>query len=107
MIGHHFRMFRRRDWNRTHGFAEDLLNAVDYDMFLQMSQVCHIHHINDILYLRRLHGDNTSILHKDTQTHNNSLVISRHLERLGLSDLWEPFAPDPEQPRRIVFRSTK
>jgi glycosyltransferase involved in cell wall biosynthesis len=33
-IAHHFRMFRRRDWMRTDGFNEELLNAVDYDMFL-------------------------------------------------------------------------
>ena len=38
-IVHHFRMFRARDWWRTTGFATDIKNAVDFDMFLKMSRL--------------------------------------------------------------------
>ena len=49
---HHFRLFRARDWWRTTGFAEDLTNAVDYDMFLKLSEVTELEHLHKWSYLQ-------------------------------------------------------
>ncbi|HDS8118833.1 TPA: glycosyltransferase, partial [Escherichia coli] len=61
MICHHFRMFTARAWNLTEGFNESISNAVDYDMYLKLSEVGPFKHINKICYNRVLHGENTSI----------------------------------------------
>ncbi|HDR1472382.1 TPA: glycosyltransferase, partial [Pasteurella multocida] len=58
MIAHHFRMFTIRAWHLTDGFNEKIENAVDYDMFLKLSEVGKFKHLNKICYNRVLHGDN-------------------------------------------------
>jgi O-antigen biosynthesis protein len=103
-IVHHFRMFRRRDWLRTEGFNEQLVNAVDYDMFLKLSEVCAFHHINEMLYLRRWHGNNTSFVNEKKQSSNTHTVITYSLARMGLADSWEVYAPNPEKPREVSLR---
>jgi O-antigen biosynthesis protein len=103
-IAHHFRMFRRRDWMRTAGFNEELLNAVDYDMFLKLSEVCAFHHVEKMLYLRRWHGNNTSFVNENKQSSNTHIVLTYALERMGLADEWEVFAPNPQEPRKVSYR---
>ena len=106
-ITHHFRMFRRRDWMRTEGFNEELLNAVDYDMFLKLSEICAFYHVNEMLYLRRWHGNNTSFVNENKQSTNTHIVLTYALERMGLADEWEVYAPDPKQPRKVSYRRKK
>lgn len=103
MIVHHFRMFRRKDWMRTSGFDETLTNAVDYDIFLKLSEVCSFHHVNEMLYLRRIHGNNTSVVNVNQQDANNNIVVESALKRIGLDREWEIY-PDPQQKRKISFR---
>jgi glycosyltransferase involved in cell wall biosynthesis len=103
-IAHHFRMFRRRDWLRTDGFNEQLLNAVDYDMFLKLSEVSSFHHLEKMLYLRRWHGKNTSFVNETKQSSNTHIVLTYALERMRLADKWEVYAPDPETPRKVSYR---
>lgn len=102
-IAHHFRMFRKQAWSRTSGFREDILNAVDYDMFLKMSEVGPFHHIEEVFYQRRWHGNNTSMVNEGTQTKNTPLVQGWSLKRMGLAAHWMPHAPDPDQPRKITY----
>ena len=104
MIVHHFRMFRKRDWLRTTGFNEQIKNAVDFDMFLKLSEVCTIHHLDQIRYAYRWHGENTSIVHKTQQFENHVQVIRLALERLGLDKDWEVYSPDKENIRKVAFR---
>lgn len=61
MIAHHFRMFTARAWHLTEGFNEDIVNAVDYDMYIKLSEIGTFKHVNKISYNRVLHGENTSI----------------------------------------------
>jgi O-antigen biosynthesis protein len=103
-IVHHFRMFRRRDWSRTKRFNEQLVNAVDYDMFLQLSEICTFHHLEKMLYFRRWHGNNTSFVKEKQQTTNTHIAITYALERMGLADDWEVYAPNPESPRKVSLR---
>ena len=103
-IAHHFRMFRRRDWLRTDGFNEELLNAVDYDMFLKLSEVCAFYHVEKMLYLRRWHGNNTSFVNENKQSLNTHIVLTHALERMRLADEWEVYAPDSNQPRKVSYR---
>ncbi|HDR1369219.1 TPA: glycosyltransferase, partial [Pasteurella multocida] len=81
MIAHHFRMFTIRAWHLTDGFNEKIENAVDYDMFLKLSEVGKFKHLNKICYNRVLHGDNTSIKNLDTQKKNHFVVVNQSLNR--------------------------
>ncbi|HGY8153739.1 TPA: glycosyltransferase, partial [Escherichia coli] len=83
MICHHFRMFTARAWNLTDGFNEQISNAVDYDIYLKLSEVGPFKHINKICYNRVLHGDNTSIKKIGVQKENHFKVINESLARQG------------------------
>ncbi|HAI8610553.1 TPA: glycosyltransferase [Escherichia coli] len=84
MICHHFRMFTARAWNLTEGFNESISNAVDYDMYLKLSEVGPFKHINKICYNPVLHGENTSIKKLDIQKENHFKVVNESLSRLGI-----------------------
>ncbi|HDR1010018.1 TPA: glycosyltransferase, partial [Pasteurella multocida] len=77
MIAHHFRMFTIRAWHLTDGFNEKIENAVDYDMFLKLSEVGKFKHLNKICYNRVLHGDNTSIKKLGIQKKNHFVVVNQ------------------------------
>lgn len=83
MIAHHFRMFRRRDWARVR-FNERIKNAVDYDFYLRLSEVCQAQHINMIGYRRRLHGNNTSLKDNTIQNINAAKAVNESLQRQGV-----------------------
>lgn len=103
-IAHHFRMFRRQAWDRTETFREDIVNAVDYDMFLKLSEVTEFHHIEEMFYQRRWHGENTSNVNEGHQTRNTYVVQTKMLERMGMERFWQVHVPDPEQPRKVTYR---
>jgi len=103
-IAHHFRMFRRAAWERTTGFREDIVNAVDYDIFLKMSEVGEFHHIDEKLYQRRWHGENTSNVNEGFQTANTYHVQREALARQGLDHFWDVHLADPKQPRKVSYR---
>lgn len=103
-IAHHFRMFRRQSWARTEGFREDIVNAVDYDMFLKLAEVTTFHHIDEVLYQRRWHGNNTSLVNEGAQSANTLVVLNKSLNRQGLQEFWAATAPDPTYPRKITYR---
>lgn len=84
MIVHHFRLFRRLYWARTSGFDEKIKNAVDYDMYLKISEVCKVKHLNVRGYRRRIHGSNTSIVNFTEQMKNSEVVINKSMLRLGI-----------------------
>ncbi|EFK3895785.1 glycosyltransferase [Escherichia ruysiae] len=84
MICHHFRMFTARAWNLTGGFNEEISNAVDYDIYLKLSEVGPFKHINKICYNRVLHGNNTSIKKIGAQKNNHFKVINESLKRQGI-----------------------
>jgi len=100
----HFRMFRKRDWMRTTGFDEELVNAVDYDMYLKLSEICYGEHLDSVNYCYRWHGENTSIKQRKNQEVNHFLVIDKALARLGLGDVWEAVQGDISNPRSVKFQ---
>ncbi|RKZ43408.1 MAG: hypothetical protein DRR16_33545 [Candidatus Parabeggiatoa sp. nov. 3] len=73
-------------------------------MFLKLSEVCTIHHLDQIMYAYRWHGDNTSIVHKTAQFENHVQVIRLALERLNLDKDWEVCSPEQEDIRKVEFR---
>lgn len=99
MMVSHFRMFRKRDWMRTAGFDEALVNAVDYDMCLKLSEVCYLHHLDSHNYCYRWYGENTSIKQRKQQEVDHLIVINKALARLGLGDTWEAVKGDITNPR--------
>lgn len=102
-IAHHFRMFRRAAWERTETFRTDIINAVDYDIFLKLMETGRFHHIDEIMYQRRWHGENTSIVNEKFQTQNAYHVQREALKRVGLRDFWDIKVRDPKEPRRITY----
>src|SRR5690606_27083490 len=79
MIAHHFRMFTSRAWYLTTGFDETIANAVDYDMYLKLSEVGPFKHVNKISYNRTLHGENTSIKKLGLQKQNHFKAVNESL----------------------------
>ena len=88
MITHPFRLFSARAWNLTEGFNDRVTNAVDFDMYLKLSDVGHFKHLNCISYNRVLHGENTSIVNSGAQKWNHIKAVNRTLRRQNISD-WE------------------
>lgn len=104
-IAHHFRMFRRQAWERTSGFREDIVNAVDYDIFLKLSETGNFHHVEEMLYQRRWHGENTSNVNEHHQTANTYRVQTEALKRQGLDRFWEVAVVEgQDDPRRVTYR---
>jgi chondroitin synthase len=102
MIVHHFRMFTARAWHLTAGFAEDIKNAVDYDMYLKLSEVGEFKHLNVASYTRVLHGSNTSLTASAAQKRNHFIAVNRSLARQGVVD-WEvvPVNDDDDANRSV------
>ena len=104
MMVHPFRIFRKRDWGRTDGFNEEIENAVDFDMYSKLSDVCKFKHVEKVNYRYRLNETSTSISKKEKQDRNTMRVVENNLIRNKLDNIWEPYIPDPEYSRRIAFR---
>ncbi|ORL53416.1 glycosyltransferase family 2 protein [Pseudomonas putida] len=101
MIAHHFRMFTARAWNLTDGFDEKITNAVDYDMYLKLSEVGPFKHINKIAYNRVLHGENTSIKKLGAQKINHFAVVNKSLQRQSIKEfLYAPLNSTDDACRR-------
>ena len=101
MMIHHPRMFRKRDFNRINGLDESLSNAVDYDLFLKLSEVTDGYHLQTPLYLYRQHNTNTSKVNSTQQDKNNFKCIQLAIKRLGLADLID-LKPDPAHNRKVI-----
>ncbi|MFC1088082.1 glycosyltransferase [Pasteurella multocida] len=106
MIAHHFRMFTIRAWHLTDGFNENIENAVDYDMFLKLSEVGKFKHLNKICYNRILHGDNTSIKKLGIQKKNHFVVVNQSLNRQGINYYNYDKFDDLDESRKYIFNKT-
>ena len=106
-IVHHFRMFRARDWWRTDGFATDIRNAVDYDMFLKLSEVTEMKHVQEWSYVYRIHDSSTSVSETDQQIKNHYASIQRTLERRGLEGRWQAIPKGGSDSRLVRFAERK
>jgi chondroitin synthase len=104
MICHHFRMFTARAWSLTEGFDEKITNAVDYDMYLKLSEVGPFKHINKICYNRVLHGENTSIKKLGLQKANHFKVVNASLARQSKMDFKYLAASDDESCRKYQLK---
>ncbi|MBW1719947.1 MAG: glycosyltransferase [Deltaproteobacteria bacterium] len=80
----HFRMFRKTVWRRTEGFSDKIINAVDYDMMLKLSEVAKIGHYPKVLYNYCFHSKNTSTKNHREQYKNHIRAIEWALERRKL-----------------------
>lgn len=108
MICHHFRMFTARAWNLTNGFDEKLSNAVDYDMYLKLSEVGPFQHLNKVCYNRVLHGENTSIKKLNAQKTNHFCSINNSLKRQGIKEfVFHPQHPDISECRKYVIEQCR
>ncbi|QBC43667.1 glycosyltransferase family 2 protein [Iodobacter fluviatilis] len=104
MICHHFRMFTMRAWNLTSGFDEKISNAVDYDMYLKLSEVGPFKHLNRICYNRVLHGENTSIKKLGLQKENHFSVVNMSLQRQNIKSInYRPLNDDNDACRKYYF----
>lgn len=104
MIAHHFRMFTVRAWHLTRGFSESITNAVDYDMYLKLSEVGPFKHINKISYNRVLHGENTSIKKLAIQKMNHFKVVNFSLMRQGADKYSYESNAEGDSSRAYIFK---
>ncbi|MEL6442389.1 MAG: glycosyltransferase [Cyanobacteria bacterium J06621_8] len=98
-----FRMFRKRDWNRTSGFDESLPSAEDYDLYLKLSEVCYFHHLDSANYCYRWHGGNISLEGRRAQEKSHIIIINKALARLGLSNKWKAISASLTNVRDVKF----
>jgi chondroitin synthase len=103
MIIHHFRMFSSRAWYLSGGFDEGITNAVDYDIYLKLSELGNFKHINKISYNRVLHGENTSIKKLGIQKKNHFKVLNNFLNRQSIGIFAEAIDVD-DNSRSFVFK---
>jgi glycosyltransferase involved in cell wall biosynthesis len=101
-ICHHFRMWKRKYYNRTSHFNPFIVNGIDYDFFSKLTEITDVKHIDKILYQRRWHGENTSIRRESDQTRNTYICMLNSLNRQGLNNVF-PVSPFPKEPRKIKF----
>jgi chondroitin synthase len=104
MIAHHFRMFTARAWHLTEGFDETIENAVDYDMYLKLSEIGSFKHINMISYNRVLHGENTSIKRHGIQKNNHYLVVNNSIARQNAHKYLYVPSSDSDSSRSYKFQ---
>jgi glycosyltransferase involved in cell wall biosynthesis len=101
-ICHHFRMWKRKYYNRTSHFNPFIVNGIDYDFFSKLAEITDVKHIDKVLYQRRWHGENTSIRREGDQTRNTYICMLNSLNRQGLNNVF-PVSPFPKEPRKIKF----
>lgn len=89
MIATHFRMFRKRIWNRIEPCNEQIKNAVDLDLWLKINEKANIKHIHKVEYSYRWHGKNTSIQNRKLQESNHAKVVQDSLARQELDKYWK------------------
>jgi len=106
MIVHPPRLFRRDAWEAVGRHDEELTNAVDYDLFIRLSEKGSMHHVRKILYSYRILQTSTSRAKESAQTRNTHLVVQRSLKRQGKSD-HQVYVPNPEYPRRISIQDRR
>lgn len=70
---HHPRMFRRDAFMKTGGIEESLENAIDFDLYLKLTEVGLPLHLKESLYIYNHHQTNTSH-HRDLQVANDHSV---------------------------------
>lgn len=104
MIVHHFRMFTARSWNISGGFDEKITNAVDYDIYLKLSEIGPFKHVNKVCYNRVIHGENTSVRQLGKQKINHFKVVEKSLSRQNLNSWnYEP-KTDEDSCRKYEFK---
>ena len=93
----HLRSFRRTLLGRGLRFDETLINAVDYDFYLKVSQLCEIYFLNECLYKYRIHSSQTSSIEDFDQKQNHVNVVNLFLQSIGSNDFYaknlNPFSP--------------
>ncbi len=95
----HLRSFRRALYHRTVGFDERLVNAVDYDFFLKLSNIAQIKFLDETLYRYRVHSTQTSSAKKGEQIKNHEIVVTKYLAQMGFDDFYAK-SLNPFEPRR-------
>ena len=95
----HPRMFRARDYHRTSGFDLRLKNAVDYDLYLKISERGDVSALPRVLYNYYIHGQNTSYKDRWLQFKNHYSVVQMALLRRGLR--CHVKVPDTSKPRQL------
>lgn len=87
----HFRLIPTEKFREVGGFDVRLKFADDYDLCLRLAEVGPVLRIREYLYLYRIHGNNTSIVHKVEANQWGRFVRERGRYRCldkGLGPVW-------------------
>ena len=109
MFVHHPRMIRASVFARTQGFSTKIMNAVDYDFYLQLSLHARGYHLQKPLYLYRQHTTNTSKVNRKHQDKNTLAALERAFSSMGLGHQIDliPVKNDSRKYRKSISSETE
>lgn len=85
-ISFHFRLFKKKDYSKIPNLNSRIESAIDYDLFMKLSEVTNFIHLPKPLYFYRKHSSNISSMTSLSNAYYSELVIKDAIERRGLSN---------------------
>lgn len=81
----HLRAFRKSVYDQVGGYNKDMRILDDLDLMCRMYEITEFRHIDKGLYVYRVHGENTWLLHNAEIQNNVYRIYDQHIERLALA----------------------
>ena len=82
----HFRTYKLQYFNKTAGFHEIVMKAIDKDISFKMEEVSELKFINSVLYFYRNHPEGISQYKNNKAWQSGKIVRKEAKERRGISD---------------------
>lgn len=83
----HVRSFTRALYEKVGGYAQDMRVLDDQDLMCRMYQETSFHHINEPLYVYRVHGDNSWLKHNQEINNNVMALHDKYAEKLVIAEM--------------------
>ena len=81
----HLRAFRRSSYDAAGGYNAEMRVLDDEDLMCRMYQLCEFKHIDEPLYVFRIHGGNTWLTHNGEIQENVWRLYDQYIEPMALS----------------------
>ncbi|MEL6856364.1 MAG: glycosyltransferase, partial [Cyanobacteria bacterium J06607_13] len=85
LLTFHFRLVRRSVYEAVGGVNPEIVCAEDYDLFLRISEVCEIYHLQKPLYFYRCNSQGLSHVRSHMQRSSSARAVNLALARRGMS----------------------
>ncbi|MEL6605630.1 MAG: glycosyltransferase, partial [Cyanobacteria bacterium J06614_10] len=85
LLTFHFRLVRRSVYEAVGGVNPEIVCAEDYDLFLRISEICEIYHLQKPLYFYRCNSQGLSHVRSHMQRSSSARAVNLALARRGMS----------------------